>query len=95
MGCRRVGESSGTTWDSGGSSGTTSGASSGTTSGGSSGTTSGTGSSGTSSGSTGVSAGIFRVLSDFVSRTLAFIGGLVCTFLGLVFGRGRGSWWFG
>jgi len=26
---------------------------------------------------------------------LAFIAGLVSTFLGLVFGRRRGSWWFG
>ena len=88
-----TGGSSGTT--SGVSSGETSGGSSGTTSGGSSGTTSGNGSSGTASGSTGVSGGIFGVLDDFVSRTLAFIGGLVSTFLGLVFGRRRGSGWFG
>jgi hypothetical protein len=78
---------SGNTSSSTGASGNSSGASSGTS-----------GASGSSSGASGsgTSGGIGSFLRSLWSRTVAFIGGLISTFLGLLGlgSKGRGGWWF-
>ncbi len=93
---------------SGGTSGSASGGTSGNASGGTSGSASGgtSGSSGQSSGassgaSSGSPGGIFSFFGDLVTRALAFLGGLISAFLGLLglsgrtnTGTGGSGWWF-